>query len=187
MSHSQVDRGNATNALGKHLAHGYTGVECNRSQNGDLGSSIKAIDVGRGIGFRKTLFLGFLQRILVAHAVFVHARDHVVGGAVHDAHDGIDAVGNKGVLQGNDDGNSAANAGLKRNFYALFFRQAHNLFAARSHKGLVGGNHALAVLQGADYHFLGEGGTADELDNQIDLRVVNHFMEIGGEDIAQAI
>ena len=91
------------------------------------------------------------------------------------------------MLQGNDDGNSATNAGLKRNFYALFFRQAHNLFATRSHKGLVGGNHALAVLQGADYHFLGEGGTADELDNQIDLRVVNHFMEIGGEDIAQAI
>ena len=91
------------------------------------------------------------------------------------------------MLQGNDDGNSATNAGLKRNFYALFFRQAHNLFAARSHKGLVGSNHALAVLQSTDYHFLGKGSTADEFDNQINLRIFNHFMEIGGENVTQTI
>ena len=187
VSHRQIYRGNATNTLGEHLVHGYTGIERNGSQDGNLSSSIKAVNIGSGISFCKAPFLSFLQRVLVAHAVFVHAREHVVGGTVHDTHDGIDAVGNKGVLQGNDDGNSATNAGLKRNFYALFFRQAHNLFATRSHKGLVGSNHALAVLQSTDYHFLGEGSTADEFDNQINLRIFNHFMEIGGENVTQTI
>ena len=91
------------------------------------------------------------------------------------------------MLQGNDDGNSATNAGLKRDFYALFFRQIHDFFTASSHKGLVGGNHAFAILQSPDYHFLGEGSTADELDNQINFRIFNHFMEIGGENVTQTI
>ena len=87
VSHSQVDRRNTTDAFREYLIHGYTGVEGDGSQDGNLGGGIKAVDVSCGIGFRKALFLGFLQRIFIAHAVFVHARDHIVGGTVHDTHD----------------------------------------------------------------------------------------------------
>ena len=146
VGHSQIDRRDAANALCIYLAHGYARVEGDGRKDGDLRSGIETIDVSRRIGLGVTLGLSFPQHVFVAHAVFIHAREHVVGGAVHDAHDGIDAIGDKGMLQRHNDGDSAANAGLERDLHVLFGSQAHDLFAIGSHKRLVGGNHALAVL-----------------------------------------
>ena len=187
VGHGKVHRGNTADALGVHLVHGDARIEGDGRQDGDFRRSVQAVDIGRGVGLGIALGLGFGQNLIVGHVVFVHAREHVVGGAVHDAHDGVDAVGDKRMLQRVDDGNGAADACLERDFQAVGLGQAHDLFTGRSHKRLVGGNHGFAVLQRADDNVLGDARAADKLDNQVYLGVVDYLVEVGGEDALQAM
>ncbi len=187
VGHGKVYRRNATDALGVHLVHGDARIEGDGGQDGDLRGGVQAVNIGRGVGFGIALGLGFCQHLFVGHLVFVHAGEHVVGGAVHDAHDGIDAVGDKRMLQRVDDGDGAADAGLEGDFQAVGLGQAHDLFASGSHQRLVSRNHGLAVLQRAHDDVLGNAGAADKLDYQVYLGVADNLVEVGGEDVRQAV
>src|SRR5829696_3873864 len=70
-------------------------------------------DVQRGVGLRESQALGFFERPGVGPPVARHAGEDDVAGAVHDADEGIDAVGEEAAGEGVDDGDAAAGAGLE--------------------------------------------------------------------------
>ena len=182
----QIKRAQATNALGMHLIDGDSHIEADGGQDRDLGGGVEAVDIGGGVGLGKAVVLSFLERLIVGKTC-LHAREHVVGGAVDDADDRSDVVGAEGVLQGTDDGDAATDGGAEAQLKVVLMREGRDILARRGHDGLVGGNHVLAVLQCLGNHVLGDAGAAEQLDNQIDVVGGNHLAVIGGEQIAQAV
>ena len=91
------------------------------------------------------------------------------------------------MLQRLDDGDAAADAGLEAHFQVLLARQAHDLFAVRCHKRLVGGDHVLAGVQRTQHDVARNGGAADELDDDVDFRVVQDVVEIVCEQVGHAM
>ena len=174
-------------ALGVDIIELHAAVEGDGCQDGDLRGGVEAIDVGGGVGLGKALRLSLGQRVVIGQAVVDHAREHVVGGAVHDAHDGGDLVADKRVLQRLDDGDTAADAGLEAHFQVLLAGKVHDLVAEGGHERLVGGDHVLAGAQRTKNHVARDGGTADQLDDDIDLGVVDDVVEIFGEQVQHAV
>ena len=181
-----VELRDIADALGVDVVELHTAVEGDGCQDGDLRGGIETVDVGGGVRLGEALRLSLGQRILVRQAVVDHAREHVVGGAVHDTHDGGDLVADEGMLQRLDDGDAAADAGLEAYFQVLFAGKVHDLVAERRHERLVGGDHVLTRAQGAEHHVARSGGAADQLDDDIDLGVVDDVVEVLGEQVQHA-
>ena len=173
-------------ALGVDIVELHAAVKGDRCQDGDLRSGVETVHVGGGVGLGEALRLSLGQRVLVGQAVVDHAREHVVGGAVHDAHDGGDLVADEGMLQRLDDGDAAADAGLEAHFQILLSGKVHDLVAEGGHERLVGSDHVLAGTQGAEHHVARGGGAADQLDDDIDLGVVDDVVEVLSEQVQHA-
>ena len=183
----QVERRDVADALGVHVVDGNARVEGDGSQDGDLRRCVQAVDVGRGIGLGEALRLRLGQHVGIGHVVLGHAGEHVVRRAVHDAHNGIDAVRDERVLHRIDDGDAAAHAGLERDLLARFLGGAHDLLAVRGHERLVRRDHVLAGTESAQHHVARHGGAADELDDDVDVRVVQDVVEVLREDVLHAV
>ena len=52
---------------------------------------------------------------------------------------------------------------------------------------LVGGDHVLAILDGLEHQLLGNGVATDQLDDDIDFRVVDQFEDVGGDGCSAGI
>ena len=172
-----VELRDVADTLGVDVVELHAAVEGDGRQDGDLRGGVEAVHVGGGIGLGEALRLGLGQRILVGQAVVDHAREHVVGGAVHDAHDGGDLVADEGMLQRLDDGDAAADAGLEAHFQVLLSGKVHDLVAEGGHERLVGCDHILTGSERVQYDRARDGGAADELHHDIDLGIVDDVVE----------
>ena len=128
-----------------------------------------------------------MQGILVGQAVVGHAGEHVVGGAVHNAHDRGDFVGDERVLQRINDGDAAAHGRFEGQFLASSLGGFHNLLAVGGHECLVGRNHVLAGSECVQHDRAGDGGATDELHHDIDLGIVDDVVEVVGEQVADPV
>ena len=81
-----------------HIVQSNPAVEGDGGQDGDFAGCVQAAYVCRRIGFCIALFLGFLQDFRKIHMIIGHLRQHIVRGAVDDAHDQMDVVGSQGFL-----------------------------------------------------------------------------------------
>ena len=181
----QIKRGDVADALGEHVVDLHAAVERDGGQDGDLRRRIEAVDVGGGVGLGEALRLRLGERVVVGHVVLDHAREHVVGGAVDDAHDRGDLVGDERVLQRVDDGDAAADRRLEGDLAVRLARGAHDLLAVGGHDGLVRRDDVLAGRKRAQDDLARRRGAADELDHDVDLGVGHHLVPVGGEDAAE--
>ena len=170
-----------------HVVDGHAGVERDGREDGDLRGSVEAVHVGRGIGLGEALGLGFLERVVVAQALFHHAGEHVVRRAVHDAHDRRDLVGNERVLERVDDGDATADAGFERNLLACALGRLHDLLAMGGHERLVGRDHILARGECLEDHVACHRGAADELDHDVDAGIVHDVGVVLREQVFHAV
>ena len=114
-------------------------------------------------------------------ALVAHLGQDEVCGAVDDAGDPLDAVGGQTLAQGLDDGDAAGHGGLEGHHDALLLGGGEDLVAVHGQQGLVGGDHVLAVFDGGQHQFLGHGVAADELDDDVDVRVLDHREGVVGD------
>lgn len=147
-----------------------------------LVGSVPAVDVEGFVGFGISEFFGFLEGFGVAEAGLGHAHEDVIGGAVDDADDVLDAVSDEGVLNGLDDGDATGDGGLEVNGGVRFGGKGEKLGSALGEEGFVSGDDGLLGLEGSGYEIEGSGGAADEFDHDIDGRVGDDVHEIGGEE-----
>ena len=130
------------------------------------------------LGVPQALRLG--QRLIESPPVPRHPAEDIIGSAVDDCADGINRVGGKFVHQAAHDGNAAAHAGLEQQTDLAFPRQRHQFRPVFRHHFLIGRNHVLARRQRPPEIIRRRIRPAHHLDHNIDFRVVQKILGIGG-------
>ena len=108
---------------------------------------VGAVHVQRRIGFGKAAPLRLGQGRGIGVALFAHAGQDEVAGAIEDALDGRDLVGGETLRQGGDDGDAAADAGLEGDGPAMAPASVEHLLAMLRQQRLIGGHYILARSQ----------------------------------------
>jgi len=134
---------------------------------------IDAFDVEGWIGFGVAQALGFLEHLVEGQAVVAHLGEDEVGRAVDDAGRPFDAVGGQALAQCLDDGDAAGHRRFEGDHDTLLLGSGENLGAMHGEQRLVGGDHVLAVGDGLHDHVLGHAVAADQLDDDVDFRVID--------------
>ena len=122
-----------------------------------------------GFGIAEALCLG--QRIGERQPLLAHLGQDVVGGPVDDAGDPFDMVCRQPFAQRLDDRDAAGHRGLERDHHALFARPGKDFVAVLGQQLLVGRDHVLAMIDGGQHQVLGDAGTADQFDHDVDIRM----------------
>ncbi|MEY4403470.1 MAG: hypothetical protein RIR91_1505 [Verrucomicrobiota bacterium] len=160
-------------------------------EDGGLVPGVDAIDVERRVGFGVAELLGFLERVGEREAVLAHAGEDMVTGAIEDADDELEAVGDEAFADGLDDGDAAGDAGLEEELAAMLADGGEDLRAVLAEQGLVGGDHDLACAERTEGELAGLGGPADEFADHVDLGVVDDLERVlgqfGGGDLDGAL
>ena len=114
---------------------------------------------------------------------FSHLGENEIAGAVDDARQPVDAVAGKAFANRLDHRDTASHRSLERNDDAPFARLGEDLVAVHSDQCLVRSDHMLAILDGLEHQFLGYRVAADQLDNDVDFRVVHEIEDVGGDRV----
>ena len=176
-----VSGGQLGDAFGVGLVELQRDTKGDGSQDGQLVCSIDAFNVEGRISFGITQRLRLSQHVVKGATLLAHFAEDKVASTVDDAGQPVDTVGCQAFANGLDHRDTARNSGFKGDNHALFTRFGKNFIAVHSDQRLVGGNHVLAVFDGFEHQVLGQGVTADQLDNDIDLRVVHQLKHIVGD------
>ena len=107
-------------------------------ENGGLVRRVPAVDIERlvGLGVAQAFCIGEDGR--VGRVVFLHLREDVVTGAVEDAVDPRETIGDEALAQGLDERNTAGDAGFEKEMPAVLPRRGTNLRAMGTDQRLVG-------------------------------------------------
>lgn len=160
----EVFLGELRDALAADLVLFDVNAEGQAHQNLELAPRVEAADVKGGVRLRVTQLAGPLQTLVVAQAVLVHLREHVVRAAVDDSGAHGDLVADEVSLEGADDGDASADGRLVAELNGLLplrpvrihlVHRVFNLHQAVRDKGFVRSNHVLAALQALDHDVLG--------------------------------
>ena len=141
---------------------------------------IEAVNVEVGRRFGVTLFLRVGEHVGKVRAFEFHPGEDVIAGAVDDAVKRVDAVADKTFAQRFDDGNAAANAGLVIKIRAVFFGRGKQFLAVRGQQRLVRRDDRFAQLERGENHRPGDGGAADEFGDDVNVRIVDDALPVGG-------
>src|SRR5690606_17010919 len=82
---------------------------------------------------------------------------------------------------------STRHSGFEGDDDALLAGLREDLVAMHGDQCLVGGHHVLAILDGLEHQLLGNGVATDELDDDIDFRVVDQLEDVGGDGCSAGI
>ena len=93
-----VGSADVANALTKHIGQFDAAPKGQRCQNGDFVGGIHPIDIGGGVRFGIAQLLRIGENGLKIAPLCLHPREDIVGGAVHNARDRVDAVHPQSLL-----------------------------------------------------------------------------------------
>src|SRR5713101_5708600 len=178
---AEVDGFDALDALAVDVRRPDADLVGDGAEDRELVGGVEALDVVRRVGLRVTGHLRFFDRGLEWQSVGAHSSEHVVGGAVDDRRQTLDAVGLQVCAEGADQWNAAADRGLEVDVYVLLRRERQQLHAVVGHYDLVGGDH---VLAGADRPFqerVHRLVAAGDLDDDLDAPVFQQQVRVVGE------
>ena len=142
---------------------------------------IDAFNIEGRIGLGVTQGLGFLQHVIKSPAFLAHFGEDEVAGAVDDAGQPVDAVGRQTFTDRLDHRDTTGYGGFEGDDHAFLAGTGEDLIAVHGDQRLVCGDHMLAVVDGLEHQFMGQGVAADQLDNDIDFRVIHHIEDIVGQ------
>jgi hypothetical protein len=110
-----------------------------------------------------------------------HLRQDEVGGAVDDPRDPLDAVRDQPLAQGLDDGDAATDGGLEGDHHVFLAGGGEDLVAMDGEECLVRGDHVLAVRDRLEGEVLRDAVAADQLDDDVDLRIAGDRPGVVGD------
>ena len=172
-------RGNGTSLHGTSKREG--------GENGDLVCGIKAINISGGIGFGVTEFLGIPEHGVVGRALIGHSREDVVGGAVDDSADPVDAVPPKGLLERFDDRDATSDRGFDQHVDTGLCRSLGDFLTVPSDHSLVGCHHRFAGGDGLEDECSRWLDATDDFNDHINAWVIDHIRWVGGQDRSRYI
>ena len=163
----------AADALGKGALELERNAKRERAQDGELVRGVDALDVEGRVRLRVAERLRLGEHVSKVPALVAHLRQDEIAGAVNDAGDPLDVVGGQPLAQRLDDGNAADDGGLEGHHDATRLRGAEDLVAVHRDQRLVGGDHVLAVGDGAQHQLARRRIAADELDDDVHVRIID--------------
>ena len=147
-------------------------------QDAGLAAGVVTVHVGGGVLLGIAVGLSLLQSLVEGESRLDHPGEDVVGGAVEDTGDLIHLIGGQAGIQGPQDGDSTAHAGLEQIADAVLLGQLQQLIAVGGYQLLVGRDHALSGLQGTGGVVQGSAYTADGLHHDAHLGVMLDRREV---------
>jgi hypothetical protein len=141
---------------------------------------IDAFDVEGRIGFGIPQTLCFLKHVVKRQALVAHFGQDEIGRTVDDAGCPFDAVGGQAFTQRLDDGDATGHGRFEGDHHALLLGRGEDFGAMHGEQRLVGGNDMLAIGDGLHDHFLGHAIAADQLDDDVDFRVIDQRKSVVG-------
>ena len=151
-----------------------------RGQDAGLVHGIQTIHIHRRIGFGVAQFLRLRQGGSEFGMLQFHPGEDVIAGAVDDAVNMGNPVAHKPFAQSLDNGNAPGHAGFVIEVGAVLARGGEQFLPVGGDQGLVGRDDRLAQAERRQDHGLGDRGSADQLHDGVNLRVVDHGQPVGG-------
>ena len=159
--------GNTRDSLNGDVIDADAGVESERGKNGALGGRVEALDVRGRVGLGETEILRLLESLLVAEALRAHRVQDEVGRAIHDAHDGRNAVTRKGLAQAVDDGDGTRDGCLVVEVGTIGCGGLVELGAVSRQEGLVTRHDRDALVERTQHEGAGGLDAANQLDDEV--------------------
>jgi hypothetical protein len=150
-------------------------------EDGDLVRGVCAVDIETWIGLGVAQLLRLAQRIGKGCPGVAHTRQDEIARAVDDPGDPLDAIGRQAFAQRLDDRNAAAHRRLEGHHHAHLARRIEDLVAVHRQQGLVGRDDVLVMGDGIEHQRARRLVAADQLDDDIDLRVAHHVLQPVGQ------
>ena len=148
-------------------------------------AGVGAIDVEGRVGLGEAPALGLGKSRLVTLVLLTHAGEDEIAGAVENALEGENLVGRQALHQGGDDGHAAGNGGLEGNGSTMFASGVEDFPAMNGKQRLVGRHDVLARRQQGQHRLAGPVDAADQLGDDLDGRIAQDLLQIGGEQVAR--
>ena len=150
-------------------------AETDTRQDRQLVRGIDTVDVEARIGFGIAELLRFRQDLGEFVRALAHRRQDVVRGAVQDAVDALQPVAGETLAQPLDDRDATGDRGFERENEALLLGSRREPRAVMRHQCLVCSDDVLAMVERGVEHLAGDAvGAADQLDDDVDLRIGRH-------------
>ena len=150
-------------------------VELHRHAEGDRAHDrrlVRGVDAGDvegriGLGIAQPLGVG--ERAREVDALLSHLRQDVIGRAVDDPGDPLDAVGGEPLAQRLDDRDATGDRRLEGDHHALLPRRGEDLGTVHGQQRLVGGDDVLAGGDRRQHQFARDARAADQLDHRVEV------------------
>ena len=133
------------------------------------------------VGFSVPQSLRLFQRRGEIEVGVAHPAQDVIAGAVDDAGNGTEAVGDKAFLEGTDDRYAAADAGLEADVALRRGCGLEEFLPMLGQQRLVGRHHVLAGPQGFEQIGARRLVAAHQFDHDVDFRIVDDGQGIAGD------
>ena len=141
-----------------------------------LGRGVAAGDVVGRVGLGVAELLRLAERVGVGEPAVGHLGEDVVGRAVDDAVDALDARGGERLLQHPDHRHDAGDRALEAQLHAVLARARPQLLAVLGEQLLVGRDDVLAGAHRPQHVLARRLDAADQLDDQV--RAVEDLVEV---------
>jgi hypothetical protein len=149
-------------------------AERQRAEDRQLVGGIDTLDVEGRIGFGVAQGLGLGEDIGEIATLVAHFGQDEVARAVDDAGDPLDVICRQAFANRLDDRDPARDGGLESHHDTTLARGGEDFVAVQCDQCLVGGDHVLAVLDCLEHQLTRRRVTADQLDDDLDLRILDH-------------
>src|SRR5262249_19426557 len=154
--------------------------------DGELVRLVHALNVEGRVGHGIAPLLRLTENVRETRPLLAHFGQYEIAGAVDDPGDPFDAVGGEPLAQRFDDGYAATDRTFERDHDVFLPGCREDLVAVLREQRLVCCDDVLAAGECLEDQFLRYAGAPDELDHDVDIRVVDHFVGIGRDRGASA-
>ena len=178
---ADVLRGHSGDAFGVHALEVERHAERDGGEDRELVRGVHPFHVEGGVGFRVAEPLRLAEHVGERGAAIAHLGQDEVAGAVDDPGEPLDAVPGQPFAQRLDDRDAAGHRGFERHHHAAGVGGLEDGIAVRRDEGLVRGDHVLAATNRLEDEPAGRVGAADELDDDVDVRIAHDLARVGGE------
>ena len=146
-----------------------------------LGAGVEALDVGGRVALGEPERLRLGERDAVVGALLGHLGEDEVRRAVDDAHHPPDRLAAQALAQRADERDAAGDRGLEQQVDAGVVGRGVELGADVGEQLLVRRDDGLALRERGGDELAGRLDPADDLDDEVDRRVVDHAVRVPGE------
>ena len=175
---TEIDRRDAADAFGVNIRRHDALAESQRRKNRQLGARVEAIDIRGRIGLRVTSGLRLRQHLREIRAALFDLREDVIASPVQNSVKRVDAVAGNSFAQHGVNRNAAGHARLHRQIDVGRDGLVPQLRAAQRHQFLVRRHHRFPFGSGGFDHLARHTGAADELGDDVDVRMIHHLAPI---------